>query len=144
MEGFRRNRAFEEVAEALIENDEKLFSLKADEAKVVCILSDKVKLDENKCRVYADIEKIPAKYQWATDADAMITLYEPNIAWFNEEQKKIVILRELLKLLIDTTDNKRKIVIRDYDLKDFRCIVNTYGANWDQTDTLFMQGEEEK
>ena len=54
-----------------------------------------------------------------------------------KKQKKIVILRELLKLFIDTTDNKRKIIIRDYDLKDFRCIVNTYGADWDERPTLF-------
>ena len=136
-----RSEKYESIVEELINEDEKLIGLRSEDAKVVCICSDKTKLDENKRRVYADIEKIPPKFQWATDADAMITIYEPNIAWFNEKQRKIVLLRELLKLVVDTIDNVRKVAILDYDLKDFRCIVEKYGANWDQTDSLFTEEE---
>ena len=134
---FERSLKYEEVVNDLIENEQLLVMLKAENVKVVCVLSDNVKLDESKRRIYAEVEKIPPKYQWAVTADVMITIYSNNIAFFNEQKRRIVLLRELLKLSVDSTEGKRKVAIRDYDLKDFRCIVDRYGANWDQDDTLF-------
>lgn len=137
-----RSEIYEEMIQKIIDNDPLLCVLKAMRAKVVCVISDNAKLDESKRRVYAEIEKIPAKYQSFIFADAMITVYMPNIASFSQQKKEIVLLRELLKLVIDDTEDKRKVSIGDYDIKDFRCIVQRYGANWDQEATLFDGVEE--
>ena len=136
-----RSGMYEQMVQDIIDNDELLYTLRASNAKVVCVVSDNVKVDESKRRIYAEIEKIPAKYESFINADAMIIIYTPNIASFNPKKKEIVLLRELLKLCIDETEGKRKVSIGDYDIKDFRCIVQRYGANWDQEATLFDEVE---
>jgi len=136
-----RSEMYEQMVQDIIDNDELLCMLRASNAKVVCVVSDNVKLDESKRRVYAEIEKIPAKYESFINADAMIIIYTPNIASFSPDKKKVVLLRELLKLSIDETEGKRKIFIGDYDIKDFRCIIQRYGANWDYEATLFDEVE---
>ena len=142
MENFRRSPAWEEMAAELIENDELLVIQNAMQVKVVCVLSETMKKDARKLPIYAEAEKIPPKYKWATDADAMITIYENNMTTFNEKKKQIALLRELLKITVDEDTGDRKVIIGDYDLQDFRCIVDRYGTNWDQAPTLFDEVEE--
>jgi hypothetical protein len=137
MENFRRSPAWEKMAAELIENDGLLVIQNAMQVKVVCVLSETMKRDARKLPIYAEAEKIPAKYRWATDADAMITIYQMNIANFSEKQKDIALIRELLKILIDETSGERKVLIGDYDLHDFRKVVEVYGADWDKGPTLF-------
>jgi hypothetical protein len=137
MENFRRSPAWEKMAAELIENDELLVIQNAMQVKVVCVLSETMKKDARKLPIYAEAEKIPPKYKWATDADAMITIYQMNIANFSEKQKDIALIRELLKIFIDETSGERKVLIGDYDLHDFRKVVEVYGADWDKGPTLF-------
>ena len=136
-----KSKYFEKMVQELIDNEELLVMLKAGNARVVCVVSSDRKVDKGDRLIYADIEKIAPKYRWATDADAMITVYLGCIKGFSEKRQKIALLRELLKLVIDDTDGERKVVIKDYDLLDFRCIVERYGANWDQEPTLFDEVE---
>ena len=86
-----RSGMYEEMVQDIIDNDELLYMLRASNAKVVCVVSDNVKVDESKRRVYAEIEKIPAKYESFINADAMIIIYTPNIASFSPAKKKIVL-----------------------------------------------------
>lgn len=136
---FRRNTRFEDLAKELIDTETCLVMLRSANVKVVVIMSDKGKLDETGNRIYADCEKIPPKFMWATDADVMITVYELNIAGLTEQQKRIVIMRELMKIHCDESDGKRKIKIIDFDLKDFKLIVDRYGVNWDKETDLFTE-----
>lgn len=139
---FIRSAVYENMAAELIDTEDCLIMLKSDDVRVVVIMSDKVLLDKNNKRIYADCEKIPAKFMWATDADVMITLYSPNIAVLNEDQKRIAMLRELMKINSDTTEGLKKITIQDYDLKDFKLIVDRYGVNWDKETDLFTEVED--
>lgn len=136
-----RSKYYEKMVQELIDNEELLVMLKAENARVVCVVSGDRKVDKGGRLIYAAIEKIMPKYRWATDADAMITVYLGSMVDFSEEKRKIVLLRELLKLVIDDTEGKREVVIKDYDLLDFRCIVERYGAYWDQQPTLFDEVE---
>ncbi len=136
---FRRSERWEKMAAELIENDELLIMQHAMNIKVVCVLSETMKKAERKLPNYAEAEKIPPKYKWATDADAMITIYENNMTTFNEAKRQIALLRELLKITVDEETGERKVMIGDYDLQDFRCVVDKYGTNWDQTPTLFYE-----
>ena len=136
-----RSKRYEEMVKELIDNEELLVMLKAENARVVCLVCGDRKVDKGGRLIYAAIEKITPKYRWATDADAMITVYLGSMVDFSEKKRKIVLLRELLKLAIEDVDGKREVAIRDYDLLDFRCIVERYGANWDQEPTLFDEVE---
>lgn len=142
MEEFVRSPSWEKRAERLIEEEELLIVQKAMNVKVVCVLSESMKTDKQKNLIYAEVEKIPAKFKWATDADAMVTIYQYNMATFSDKKKDIALLRELLKICIDETGDERKITILDYDLHDFRKVVETYGADWDKELTLFDEVEE--
>ena len=139
---FRRSTKWEALAAQLIENDELLIMQRAERITVVCVLSDVMKKDAHKNPIYAEAEKIPPKYQWATDADAMITIYENNMTTFNDAQRQIALLRELLKITADEETGKRKVEIRDYDLQDFKCVIDKYGTSWDQEPGLFDGMEE--
>lgn len=138
---FRRSEKWEKMAAELIENDELLIMQHAMNIKVVCVLSETMKKDARKLPIYAEAEKIPPKYKWATDADAMITIYENNMTTFNEKKREIALLRELLKITVDEDTGDRKVIIGDYDLQDFRSVVNRYGTDWDKAPSLF---DEEK
>ena len=141
MENFRRSPEWEEMAAELINNDELLVIQNAMNIKVVCVLSETMKKDSHKNPIYAEAEKIPPKFKWATNADAMITIYENNMTTFNEKKRKIALLRELLKITVDEDTGDRKVIIGDYDLQDFRSVVNRYGTDWDQAPTLFDEVE---
>lgn len=136
---FKRSVTYEELAAELIDTEDCLIILKADEVKVVCVLSDKIAVDKTGRRIYADCEKIPPKFSWATDADCMIIIYEPNLSVLSPGQQRIAILRELLKIQSDSSDGTKKIKIIDYDLQDFRVIVERYGVNWDTEPDLFSE-----
>lgn len=141
MEEFVRSTDWEERAARLINEDKLLVLQHAMDVEVVCVLSETIKLDKHKNPVYAEAEKIPAKFKWATDADAMVTIYQYNMMQFSETKKDIALLRELLKITIDEDSGERKVVIGDYDLHDFRKVVETYGADWDKGPSLFDEVE---
>ncbi len=58
-----------------------------------------------------------------------------------KKKRKIALLRELLKITVDEDTGDRKVIIGDYDLQDFRSVVNRYGTDWDQVPTLFDEVE---
>lgn len=142
MENFIRSPKWEKMAEELIENDELLVMQHAMNIKVVCVLSETMKFDKHKNPIYAEAEKIPPKFKWATDADAMITIYQLNMTTFNEKKRQIALLRELLKISVDDETGERKVIIGDFDLQDFRSVVNRYGTDWDKAPSLFDEVEE--
>ena len=44
-------------------------------------------------------------------------------------------------ITVDEDTGDRKVIIGDYDLQDFRSVVNRYGTDWDQAPTLFDEVE---
>lgn len=137
MEDFVRSTDWEKRAARLIDEDKLLIMQKVMNVSVVCVLSDSMKVDKHSNPIYAEVEKIPAKFRWATDADAMVTIYHYNMTTFSDKKKDIALLRELLKVCIDDSRGERKVVLGDYDLHDFRKVVETYGADWDKGPSLF-------
>lgn len=137
-----RSDGYEKLAQDLIDTEDCLSMLKYNNVKVVVVISEKACIDKTGNRIYADCEKIPPKFQWATDADVMITVYLPNIAKLTGEQIRIAMLRELMKIYSDTNEGIREIKILDFDLKDFKLIVDRYGVNWDAETNLFTGVED--
>lgn len=139
MENLRRTPAYDKIVSDLIKEKCEFTPLRADSVKVVCLVSDKAEVDRNYRKVYAKTEKIPDKYRLFMDADVMITVYENNVMFFSREQKRIMIYRELLKINSHTGEGEKKIGIRDFDLNDFRTVIDQYGLEWDAEKTLFSK-----
>lgn len=132
-EVIRRNTKYDELVQQIIEEEDELVTLRAEDIQIICLESDTGKMtNDKKHRLFANIEKVTNKWKWATDAAFTITVYAPNVAYFREEKLKIVLFRELLKICID--DNKegdKRYSLRDYDLQDFKVIVEKYGVDWE-------------
>lgn len=135
---------YEAIAKRLIEREEALTYVRMSDCKIVCLRSDEVRLNKAKKRVYAEIEKVPSKYAWATTATYTITVFYPNIAYFSEAQINIVILRELLKIAVsDKGDGLFEFGLNEYDLQDFKLVIDRYGSDWDKDDLFSTSKHEE-
>lgn len=122
---------YKEVAEDLINTEPKLSHIKDSEVKIVYLSSEHCKKEGNKY-VAGQCEKIPEKYKWAIPSDFSITVFEPNVERFTEEQIKILLFHELLHIGIDIDGNEEKYYIVNHDVEDFKEILNRFGMDWSE------------
>lgn len=121
---------YSEIAAKLIQEEILLTDIRHSEATIIYLSSDKEKKSKGKA-VCGECEKIPDKYKWAIPADFTITIYEPNVAAFTEDQLKILIFHELLHVGIEVKgDGSEAYSIRPHDIEDFRTIIDRYGLDW--------------
>lgn len=121
---------YREIAEELIDTVPELRYIKESAVRIIYLQSDSTK-KHGKNFVNGECEKVPAKYQWAIEADFTITLYSPNILTFTPEQIKILLIHELLHVGIDKdTAGEEVYSINDHDIQDFKSIIDRYGADW--------------
>ena len=135
---------YSEIAAKLIHDEILLTDIRHSDATIVYLSSDKEKKSKGKA-VCGECEKIPDKYKWAIPADFTITIYEPNVAGFTEDQMKILIFHELLHVGIEyRNDGSEAYSIRPHDIEDFRTIIDRYGLDWDlpQWEAIDGTGEE--
>lgn len=131
MENRSINEEYSQIAHDLIENEPILNDIKESEVTILYLSSDYEKKSKGKM-VCGECEKIPDKYKWSIPADFTITIYEPNVIGFTDEQMKILILHELLHVGIKFADNgDESYFIRPHDIEDFRQIIDKYGLDWD-------------
>lgn len=78
-------------------------------------------------------EKVAEKYKWGIPCDFTITIFEPNIVGFTEEQIKILLFHELLHVGYDPEGER--LYVKPHDLEDFKLIINEFGTDWAQVDT---------
>ena len=135
---FVRDEALEVVVQDLIETETALIYLRAGNAKVVVIRSNKCKKIDG-VPVFADCELIPDKFKWATTAQFMITVYTNNTMSFDARRLRILMFQQLLK--ITPKEKEGEFKLRDYNVKDFSLIVERYGACWYREPTLFDEVE---
>jgi len=136
---------YSEIAAKLIHDEILLTDIRHSDATIVYLSSDKEKKSKGKA-VCGECEKIPDKYKWAIPADFTITIYEPNVVAFTEEQMKILIFHELLHVGIEyRNDGSEAYSIRPHDIEDFRTIIDRFGLDWDlpQWEAIDGTGEEE-
>lgn len=124
------NEEYSVIAADLIKNEPLLNDIKESEVTILYLSSDYEKKSKGKV-VCGECEKIPDKYKWSIPADFTITIYEPNIVTFTDEQMRILIFHELLHVGIKFTDDgQESYFIRPHDIEDFRYIINKYGLDW--------------
>lgn len=123
------NEEYSEIAHDLIESEDTLKYIKDSQATIIYLGSDREKKSRGRV-IFGECERIPDKYKWAVPCDFTITLYEPNIERFTEEQLRVLILHELLHVGIEQDGNEEQYFVIPHDIEDFRLILERYGMEW--------------
>lgn len=127
------NIDYAEIATNLINTEPSLRSILDSSAKIVFLSSDYAKTSKGKL-VFGQCEKVADKYKWGISADFMITVFEPNVEKFTEDQVRILLHHELLHVGIDKkADGSESYSIVDHDIEDFKLILDKYGTGWSRT-----------
>lgn len=122
---------YAEIAADLIKTEPLLESIRQSEATIVYLSSDKPMKSKGR-PVGGQCEKIDPKYKWAIPADFTITIFEPNVITFSDDQLRILIFHELLHVKIETDDTGvEKYGINPHDIEEFKAIIDRYGIDWD-------------
>ena len=126
----RMNEHYAEIGQELIETEDALIDVANSQATIVYLSSDAAPKSKDNIK-QAVCEKVADKNKWAIPADFTITVYEPNIVGFSEEQLRILIFHELLHVGIEfKEDNTEIYYCKDHDYQDFKIIIDRYGTDW--------------
>jgi len=137
------NEKYSEIAHGLIQTEPLLDVIRQSEATIIYLSSDKEKKSKGRT-IFGECEKIPDKYKWSIPADFTITIYEPNIINFTDEQIKILLFHELLHVGIDWDKNgEEKYTVRPHDIEEFRTIIDRYGLDWELPRWEMIDNDEE-
>ena len=127
------NHDYAEIADELIRNEYSLFHLMESRAKIIYLSSDYAKTSKGKL-VFGQCEKVADKYKWGIPADFTITVFEPNVEKFTDDQIRTLLHHELLHVGIDKkADGSESYSIVDHDIEDFKLILDKYGTDWSRT-----------
>lgn len=113
------------IGNELIEEMPELAPLKDANITIVYLSSEHRKKGKGK-KICAQCEKVGEKYKWGIPADFTITVFEPNVEGFTDEQIRILLFHELLH--IGGQDGTWGTV--PHDLEDFKVIIDKYGTDW--------------
>ena len=119
------NEEYNEIMHELIEERSELEHIKYSDVTIICLSSCHRK-KKNGGKVYGQCEKVQEKNKWSIPCDFTITIFEPNIIGFTDEQLRILIFHELLHVGVACGE----YYIRPHDLEDFKQIVNEFGTDW--------------
>lgn len=126
------SQAYAEIGNDLILTRPELDYLRESQVNIVYLSSEHEKKENGKL-IFGQCEKIPDKYRWAVPCDITITIFEPNVERFSEDQLRILLFHELLHIKIETDGNEEKYSINPHDVEDFRTIIDQYGIDWSNT-----------
>lgn len=125
------NEHYSEIGRELIETEPLLNDIRESEVTIIYLSSEHEKKTSQKT-VYGCCEKVPDKYKWSVPCDFTITIFEPNVERFTEEQLRILILHELLHVGIKQDGNEESYYIKEHDVEEFKAIIERYGVEWSE------------
>ena len=125
------NDHYAELAQALIDTEERLAHLRDCEATICYLGSDREKTSRGRT-VFGECERVADKNKWAIPADFLIVIYEPNCHGMDDEHLSRLIFHELLHVGIERDkDGNEKHSVVPHDLEDFRECVERWGVDWE-------------
>lgn len=128
------NEKYSEIARELINTEDALVDVRNSQATIVYLSSEHKKKSGNKI-IFGQCEKVADKYKWGIPADFTITVFEPNVEGFSEEQLKILLFHELLHVGIEyNADGSETYSVKPHDLEDFKLIIDRFGTDWSKVD----------
>ena len=125
----RINEHYTELAADLLKTESALEYIANSNATIIYLSSEAERKNKGKI-VCGECEKVPTKFKWSVPADFTITVFEPNIKDFTDEQIKILLFHELLHVGIEFDGDEEKYFIRPHDLEDFKLIIDRFGTEW--------------
>lgn len=133
MDNRKINRYYADIADELIQMEPSLQHIMNSNVTIIYLESDYAKTSKGKL-VFGQCEKVADKYKWGIPADFTITVFEPNVQKFTEDQIRILLHHELLHVGIDKkADGSESYSIVDHDIEDFKLILDKYGTGWSRT-----------
>lgn len=133
MDNRQINLNYTNIALDLLINEPSLQHIKESHAVIIYLESDYAKTSKGKL-VFGQCEKIQDKYKWGIPADFTITVFNPNVEKFTDDQIRTLLHHELLHVGIDKkADGSESYSIVDHDIEDFKLILDKYGTDWSRT-----------
>ena len=129
MDSRRISEEYTQIAEQVISEEPALEYIKNSDVTIIYLASHHEKKQNGKV-VFGQCEKVLEKYKWAVPCDFTITVFEPNVERFTEDQLKILLLHELLHIGIDVDGHEERYYIVPHDVEDFKMILDRYGTEW--------------
>lgn len=118
---------YTEIGQDLIDKEPELKDLKEAKISIIFLASEDEKKRVGK-PVLGQCEKVSEKYKWGIPCDFTVTVFEPNVEDFTDEQIRIVLFHELLH--IGFNEKSGVPYIRPHDLEDYKAIIDRYGTHW--------------
>ena len=118
---------YTEIGHDLIENEPELAELKEYGVTIIFLASDHEKKKGDKL-VLGQCEKVSEKYKWGIPCEFTVTVFEPNVEGFTDDQIRILLFHELLH--IGFNEKSGEPFVRAHDLEDFKVIIDRYGTHW--------------
>jgi len=107
--------------------------------KIKCLFYDKLRKRGGKV-VLGTSEVVSPKFNYLTDIDFIISIYEDAWDIMVEEQRKALLDHELHHLFIDEDKEGNPVCkILLHDLEDFKEIIERYGADW--ADNIYIDDD---
>lgn len=120
---------YTKIGQELITTEPALEELNEYGLTIIFLASDHEKKKGDKL-VFGQCEKVSEKYKWGIPCDFTITVFEPNVEGFTDEQIKILLFHELLH--IGFSEKSGEPYVKAHDLEDFKVIIDRYGTHWSE------------
>ena len=112
------------LADKIINKFPEFKFIKELDIKIGYVISQQRKQGEK--TTYADCRKVQEVYQAWLPYDFIITFYERNTGFLNDNQLKVLMKHELKHVGI----GMRGLKIEPHDIEDFKDIISEYGMEW--------------
>ena len=123
------SQEYTEIGNELIQTEAVLQDIRESAVQIIYLASEHEKKQGGKV-VCGQCEKVPEKYRWVVPCDFTVTVFQPNVERFTDEQIRILILHELLHIGIAKDGNEEIYSIRPHDVEDFEEVISRYGMRW--------------
>ena len=131
METRRLSDEYAEIAMDLIRTEPELEYIRESNVEILFLASDLEKKSKKRV-IFGECEKVPDKWKWSVPCDFTITIFEPNVERFTDDQIRILLFHELLHVGIEVDGNEEKYYAAPLDIEDFRTILDRYGMEWNE------------
>lgn len=102
----------------------------------IAFLSSDVEKKKDGRLVFGDCTKVnKGRYDWCCPYDFFITIYEPNVISFDEEQIEALLTHELSHIGVNNEGTEPSFYIVPHDIEDFWLVLNKYGMDWQKERT---------
>lgn len=118
-----------QLGEALIKVMPELNIIRDFDVKIGYVLSYEQKRAKGRA-INAECRKVNGSYNAYLPFDFIVTFFEPNIYHMTENQKKVLMLHELMHIGI----GEKGLRIEPHDIEDFSTILKKFGLEWNGFD----------